>query len=128
MAQFREFDPSHKFATQIATSAACPANKISWIDAAKYCLWLSKRDKVPPDQWCFITKKDGQIDIAPDYQLRIGYRLPTEEEWVFACQAGANVLFVWPAESRTCKRICMLERDRFIRKSRNDSGRFAQTK
>ena len=90
MAQFREFDPSHKFATEIATSAACPANKISWVDAAKYCLWLSKRDKVPLKEWCFITKEDGQIDIAPDYQMRRGYRLPTEEEWVFACQAGAR--------------------------------------
>ncbi len=90
VAKFREFSPQHKFAAEIAENDACPANRISWVNAAKYCIWRCQRDNIPKDQWCFVIKGDGEIDIVPDYQSRTGYRLPTEEEWVYACRASAR--------------------------------------
>jgi formylglycine-generating enzyme required for sulfatase activity len=68
-------------------------NRVSWYDAVEYCNYLSATDGIEVDQWCYKRTKDGLLEFVPDYRKRTGYRLPTEDEWIYACQAGSRTLF-----------------------------------
>jgi serine/threonine protein kinase len=88
--QFRAFRKDHFVDQAVATTPDSPVNKVTWYDVAAYCNWLSQQEGIRDDQWCYVPNKDGKLDFAPDYQRRTGYRLPTEDEWEFACRAGAR--------------------------------------
>lgn len=87
VAQFRAFKRNHPFDTRVAPTPECPANNVTWYDAAGYCNWLSKEEGL---QECYRPNQGGLLESYPDYQKRDGYRLPTDEEWEFACRAGAR--------------------------------------
>jgi formylglycine-generating enzyme required for sulfatase activity len=44
-----------------APAPDCPIITVDWFMAAAYCNWLSEREGIPRDQWCYTTNSTGQL-------------------------------------------------------------------
>jgi len=91
---YKEFDPTYiPDSTLREKSDKTPATMLLAVQMAEFCNWLSKRDAIPPDQWCYpveLTVLD--CHPLPDAMQKIGYRLPSTAEWDYACGCGSTAV------------------------------------
>jgi formylglycine-generating enzyme required for sulfatase activity len=91
--QMQQYQPGFAFAEDVTKDIRCPATKVSFDDAVRYCRWLSEQEGVPEEQMCYnadSTSGAGNAHLSDERLRRTGYRLLTEVEWEYVCRAKST--------------------------------------
>ncbi|MFT4628974.1 MAG: sulfatase activating formylglycine-generating enzyme [Arenicella sp.] len=91
--QFRVFNPAHNsgnYKRKSLDSGKHPVANVSWQQAALYCNWLSKREKLNP----FYQTKSGYV--SGHNANANGYRLLSEVEWAWLARNKDGQVLTYP--------------------------------
>ena len=73
-----------------------PVEKVSWLDAVKFCNALSQKERKTP---AYTINDESKLDVSWNKSAD-GYRLPTEAEWEYACRAGTHTQWSFGDDGR----------------------------
>ena len=91
----------------------CPASNVNWHMAVEYCNWLTRQEGLGDDQLCYPDRQEGSppVELFPDYRNRLGFRLPTADEWLAAGHCGAKTEYFFGDDVRRLEGYAMLRKE-----------------
>ena len=86
--QFRKYSAKHP----VSSGGSNPVTSVSWLEAASYCNWLSKKEGLDP-VYVFTGNRLQKVNGTAN-----GYRLLTEPEWEWLARRASRrmeTMFPW---------------------------------